>query len=162
MTIFIQRGDDPLSVRQASERGLAYVSRELSAAGARMGDETLLMMIPHEDLPERLQAVVTALGHETYTGYAAAWEADNAVNGANNIYNHQLVAYLTAVERLAQYRLADGLPEVIEDEEVIQASIAPLPATVEPDETPNPAIVQDDAERAVAEAIVSNWEGTPE
>lgn len=175
MTVFIQKGDAPLSLRQASERGLAVFNRELSAAGARMGDETLLMMTPHAQLPARLQAVVAALGHETYADYAAAWEADNAVNAANNLFNHQLAAYRQAVERLARFRLAEGLPEVTEDQDgtivIVQPAVAPLPATIErpvidpetgevtgSETVPNPAIVQDEIERAAAQAVV---DGTP-
>ena len=108
----------------------------------------------------------------SYADYAAAWEADNAINGFNNLFNHRLVAYRAAVARLARYRLADGQNEITatdadDNVTVIQPAIAPLPATVdvpivdpetgEPtgvETVPNPLIVQDDAERAQAQAVI--------
>lgn len=153
MAIFIQKGDQPLSVRQATKRGVAYVAAELAQAGARAGDEELLRVIPQENLPQRLIDVVTALGHSSYQSYALAWEADNLVNGANNLFNHQLAGYRAAQSRLAQYRLAEGRAEVTETQQaldangfpafdevtgepvmetvVVQTAIAPLPAEVE-------------------------------
>lgn len=194
MSVFIQKGDAPLSVRQATKRGMAYVAAELTQAGGRKGDEELLRVIPHADLSARLQAVVQALGHVSYQAFALGWEADNLINGEHNLFNHQLAAYRAAQARLARYRLADGRPEVTEEQQaidelghpmfdkengepvmeivVVQAAIEPLPAEVEQpvyDEeigeqtgtemVPNPAVVQDDAERAVALAVV---DGTPQ
>jgi len=189
MTVFIQKGDAPLSVRQATKRGMSYVVSDLALAGARRGDEELLRVIPHENLPARLLDVVQALGHVSYEAFALGWEADNFVNGEHNLFNHQLVAYRAAQARLARYRLADGRPEVTEEQQamdeqgvpvfnettgdpvmetiVVQAVIDPLPAQVEHavfDETTgeqtgtemvvNPAIAQDDAERAQAQAVI--------
>ena len=115
MTVFINKGDAPLSVRQATKRGMAYVEAEMAQAGARTGDEELLRVIPQESLPARLLDVVKALGHVPYEAFALGWEADNIVNGANNLFNHQLAAYRAAQARLARYRLADGRPEVTEE-----------------------------------------------
>ena len=153
MTVFIQKGDAPLSARQATKRGMAFVASELAIAGGRKGDEELLRVIPHENLPPRLAAVVHALGHVSYEAVALGWEADNAINQTNNMFNHQLAAYRAAQARLAQDRLADGRSEVtveqqaldeqglpVFDEEtgdpvmetvVVQAAIDPLPAQVE-------------------------------
>ena len=153
MTVFIQKGDAPLSVRQAAKRGMANVAAELAQAGARTGDEELLRVIPHADLTPRLAAVVQALGHVSYATYALGWEADNLVNGEYNLFNHQLAAYRAAQARLARYRLADGRPEVTDEQQavdeqgqpmfdettgepvmetvVVQAAIGPLPAEVE-------------------------------
>ena len=153
MSVFIQKGDAPLSVRQATKRGMAYVAAELAQAGARTGDEELLRVIPHADLPPRLAAVVQALGHVSYEAFALGWEADNLINGANNLFNHQLADYRAAQARLARYRLADGRPEVTDEQQaideqgqpvfdeatgepvmetvVVQAAIDPLPAEVE-------------------------------
>lgn len=153
MTVFIQKGDAPMSARQATKRGMAHVAAELARAGARIGDDDLLRVIPHADLPARLADVVHALGHVSYEAYALGWEADNLVNGANNIFNHQLVAFRSALARLSQYRLADGRPEVTEEQQVlddqgqpvfdeitgdpvtanlvVQAAIDPLPAEIE-------------------------------
>lgn len=153
MTVFIQKGDAPLSVRQATKRGMSHVAAKLAQAGARTGDEELLRVIPHADLTPRLAAVVQALGHVSYEAYALGWEADNLVNGAHNLFNHQLAAYRAAQARLARYRLADGRPEVTDEQQavdeqgqpvfdettgepvmetvVVQAAIDPLPAEIE-------------------------------
>lgn len=153
MTVFTQKGDAPLSVRQATKRGMAHVAAELAQAGARTGDEELLWVIPHDDLPPRLAVVVQALGHVSYEAYALGWEADNLVNGEHNLFNHQLAAYRAAQARLARYQLADGRPEVTDEQQaideqgqpvfdettgepmmetvVVQAAIAPLPAEIE-------------------------------
>lgn len=134
MTVFIKKGDVPLSVRQATKRGMAYVAAELAQAGARTGDEELLRVIPQENLPARLFDVVKALGHVSYEAFALGWEADNIVNGANNLFNHQLEAYRAARARLARYRLADGRPELTEEQQVIDEQGNPLfhEATGEP------------------------------
>ena len=153
MTVFIKKGDAPLSVRQATKRGMAHVAAELAQAGARTGDEELLRVIPHADLPARLADVVHALGHVSYAAYALGWEADNLVNGEHNLFNHQLAAYREAQARLARYRLAEGRPEVADEQQaidslgqpvfdettgepvmetvVVQAAIDPPPAEVE-------------------------------
>lgn len=153
MAVFIQKGDAPLSVRQATKRGMAYVASDLALAGARRGDEELLRVIPHDNLPARLLEVVQALGHVFYEAFALGWEADNFVNGENNLFNHQLVAYRAARARPACYRLADGCSEVTEDHQaideqgypmfdgatgepvmetvVVQAAIEPLPLEIE-------------------------------
>lgn len=153
MTVFIKKGDAPLSVRQATKRGMAHVAAELAQAGARTGDEELLRVIPHAGLTPRLAAVVQVLGHVSYQAYALGWEADNLVNGEHNLFNHQLAAYREAQSRLARYRLADGRPEVTDEQQaidnlgqpvfdettgepvmetvVVQAAIDPLPAEVE-------------------------------
>lgn len=153
MTVFIQKGDAPLSVRQATKRGIAHVAAELAQAGARTGDEELLRVIPHADLTPRLAAVVQSLGHVSYEAFALGWDDDNLINGANNLFNHQLVDYRAAQARLARYRLADGRPEITDEQQaideqgqpvfdettgepvmeavVLQAAIDPLPAEVE-------------------------------
>lgn len=153
MSVFINKGDAPLSVRQATKRGMAHVAAELAQAGARTGDEELLRVIPHADLTPRLAAVVQALGHVSYQAYALGWEADNLVNGEHNLFNHQLAAYREAQSRLARYRLADGRPEItgelqaiddhgqpvfdeatgepVMETVVVQAAIDPLPAEME-------------------------------
>jgi len=191
MTVFIQKGDAPLSVRQATKRGMSYVASDLALAGARRGDEELLRVIPHDNLPVRLLDVVQALGHVSYEAFALGWEADNFVNGENNLFNHWLVAYWAAQARLVRYRLADGRAEVTAEQQaldeqgqpvfnedtgepvmeavVVQAAIEPLPAEIEQtvyDDTtgeqtgtimvPNPAVVQDEAERAAAQAVIDS------
>lgn len=134
MTVFIQKGDAPLSVRQATKRGIAHVAAELAQAGARTGDEELLRVIPRSDLTPRLTAVVQALGHVSYEAYALGWEADNLVNEEHNLFNHQLAAYREAQARLARYRLADGRPEVTNEQQAIDEQGQPMfdEATGEP------------------------------
>ena len=184
MTVFIQKGDDPLTIIQATKRGTQIVAKELSAAGARAGDETIFSATAHEDLPQRLLDVLAALpgSPATYSDYAAEWESDNLINSANNLFNHRLAAYRQAVSRLAKYRLADGRAELTEEIEtgqynengepitetvVVATAIDPLPATVDVplydeatgeqtgiDTGPNPEIVQDDTERAIAQATI--------
>jgi hypothetical protein len=39
----------------------------------------------------------------------------------HNLFNHQLVAYRAAQARLVRYRLADGRPEVTEEQQAINA-----------------------------------------
>ena len=153
MTVFIQKGDAPLSVRQATKRGMAHVAAELAQAGARTGDEELLRVIPHADLTPRLATIVQSLGHISYQAYALGWEADNLINGEHNLFNHQLAAYRKAQSRLARYRLVDGRLEVTDEQPaideqgqpvfdettgepvmetvVVQAAIDPLPPEVE-------------------------------
>jgi hypothetical protein len=98
-----------------------------------------------------------------------------------NTFNAHLAQYRKAAARLARYRLADGRPEVYEDQPtgeyddegnevmasvLVQSAIDPLPAQVEEnvydDEgnitgtimVDNPEIVRDDEERAAAQAII--------
>ena len=182
--IFIHRGDAPLSIRQATQRGTQIVARELSAAGARAGDETIFGATLHENLPARLIAVLAQLpgNPSTYSEYAAQWEIENQANSANNLFNHQLAAYKKASARLSAHRLADGQAEVVEQQEtgqfndqgepittpvVVKRSIEPLPAQIEqavydydgnalePVMVDNPAIVKDDQERAIAAGTIA-------
>ena len=134
MAVFIQKGDAPLSARQATKRGMALVAAELAVAGGRKGDEELLRVIPHESLPPRLAAVVHALGHVSYEAVALGWEADNAINEANNVLNHHLAEYRAAQARLGQYRLADGRAEVTAEQPAIDEQGQPVvdPETGEP------------------------------
>ena len=183
MTVFIQKGDAPLTVLQATKRGMAHVEAEFSLAGGRKGDEELVRLMPQSALPERLQEIVLNLGQADYAIYAAAWEADNVVNGENNRFNHQLVAYRKAQARLARYALAVGQEEITEEREtaerdeegnpimetvVVQNLIEPEAAEIEQmtydvetgEQTgtvmvPNPRVVADQAERDQAQAVIN-------
>ena len=162
MTVFIQKGDAPMSYRQAVKRGL----RHFEAEKAYWQREQGLV----EDDPE-------------YKAWAAQWVVDNTVNEANNLFNHALANYHAALARLAQYRLADGRPEIWEDQPtgeydeegnevmvpvLVQSAIDPLPAQVEhniydeegnvtgTEMVDNPLIVTDDAERAAPQAVVDS------
>jgi hypothetical protein len=101
-------------------------------------------------------------------------------HAASRKFNKQLNAYVGSVERLTHYILSEGRPEIkemlpsgrkvlnqetMEYEDVLvetitQTAIEPLPETVEVYEgdekvtVPNPAIVQDEEQRAAAQAIV--------
>jgi hypothetical protein len=161
MTVFIQLGDAPLSVRQAKKRGLKIFNGQLAQHEREAG---ILMQ------------------EEGYLTWAAEWLADNVTNGENNTFNHQLAAYRKAVERLARYRVADGQPEIIEDQPtgetdpetgepitapvVVQRAIDPLPAEVDGwDNTdpenpvatlvPNPLIERDNAALTIAIATIA-------
>jgi len=172
MTVFIQRGDAPLSRRQAIKRGRRY----FDAQKAQWEREKGIV----EDDPE-------------YREWAEQWITDNLINAENNLFNHQLAAYRAAQARLARYRLADGRPEATEERQardgqvapmldettggpvietvVVRAAIDPLPAQVDQpvidEETreqtgtemvANPEIVRDDAERVAAQGVI---DGTP-
>ena len=161
MTVFIQKGDAPMSYRQAVKRGLRHFEAEKAYW-------------------QREQGLVE--NDPVYRAWAAQWVTDNTVNEGNNLFNHALSSYRSALARLAQYRLADGKPEeVIEtptgtfDEEgneiidvTVVPAIEPLPAQVE--ETTydddgnvtgttmvdNPEIVYDDEQRAAAQAVIDS------
>lgn len=174
MTVFISKGDAPMTYRQAVKRGLRYFN-------AQKADWEREQAIFEED--------------PAYVTWATQWVADNVVNAANNTFNGQLADYNAAVARLAEFEVSVGRPEIIEilptgnyvvDEEtgepvidpqtgdfqvevaevVVQSLVEPLPATVEQDvydeagevtgteEVPNPLIVKDEQERAAAQATI--------
>ena len=159
MTQFVNKGDLPLTPAQLEKRAQKYITRSWPAQA-------------------REKSIRTADG--AFDAFMTAFSADHDVNVANNTFNWQLQDYRKAVARLAQYRLADGKPEQTFEEpsgeydeegnEImhvwVQAGIDPLDAQVEQpvydDEgnqtgtemVDNPLIVQDDAERAAAQAVV--------
>jgi hypothetical protein len=164
MTVFIQKGDAALSRRQAIKRGLRHFNAEKAYW-------------------EREQGIVE--GDPDYQAWATQWVADNVVNAENNLFNNQLAAYRTATARLAQYIVADGRPEVWEDQPtgeydeegneiiesvLVQTAIDPVEPTIEQpvyddegnqtgmETVKNPLIVRDEAERAEAQAVL---DGTP-
>jgi hypothetical protein len=155
MVVFIQKGDKPLSPIDAIERGNALRLSEMSKAGIRKADETILSSVPHEELaqsyPRLLEALqrlpATAEGEITFSDYIDQCESDNIINAQNNHFNALLFAYREAQERLSKYRLADGREEIVESIEtgeldpetgeaitetvVVAAAIEPLPAQIE-------------------------------
>ena len=159
MTQFVNKGDLPLTPAQLEKRAQKYITRSWPAQA-------------------REKSIRTADG--AFDAFMAAFSADHDVNVANNTFNWQLQDYRKATARLAQYRLADGKPEQTFEEpsgeydeegnEImhvwVQVGIDPLDAQVEQpvydDEgnqtgtemVDNPLIVADDAERAVAQAVV--------
>ena len=164
MTVFIQKGDAPLSLRQGTKRGLQLFEAEKMQYEREAG---LLM------------------GSQEYVEWANGWMNDNKTNAANNMFNHALTNYRKATARLAQYALADGRAEQTFEEpsgeydeegnEImhvwIQPAIDPLEPNVEQnvyddegnltgtETVANPLIVADEAERAAAQSVV---DGTPE
>ena len=84
-----------------------------------------------------------------------------------SIFDLQTERYIKATERLTQYKLSEGRPEVKDENDVVtQTAIEPLESTVEVSTTnpetmesttttvPNPAIVKDEEERAAAQSVV--------
>lgn len=165
MTVFIQKGDSPLSVRQATKRGLKYFESEKAQWEREM--ESLL-------------------NPEGYNQWALGWVEDNKINAENNKFNHQLAAYRKATSRLNEYLLSEGREEVTEEQPtgefdqdgnpitttvVVSPAIDPLPLEVEQpvyneegvqtgtEMVKNPLIVKDEQERTSAQMVVDN---TPE
>lgn len=161
MTIFVTKGDKPLTDAQLEKRAQAHIVRDWA-------DQ------------DREKSIRTADG--AFDAFMTAFSADHDVNIANNTFNRQLVEYRKATARLEKYRLADGRAEQTFEEpsgeyddegnEIMHtwiiAAIEPLDAQVEQnvydDEgnvtgtemVDNPAIVQDDAEREAAQAVVDS------
>lgn len=136
-------------------------------------------------LTESEQAFLLALAPEQAAVVAVMMQSLVAAATTNNQFNHAVQDCRKAVARLARMQLSQGQPEIYEDQEtgefdengdpvlesvLVQRAVEPLPATVEQityDETgeaitamiPNPALVQDDLERAAAQAVIA---ATPE
>jgi hypothetical protein len=156
VTVFIQKGDKPLTVIQATNRGL----RRFESQKSQHERETGLLK-----------------SSQTYVEWANQWLNDNIVNAENNRFNHQLHSYRQAVARLEKYVLSVGRAEVTEEQTegdetvtiVTVSAVDQLPATIDvvtysEDGNPttsavaNPEIVQDVAEREAAQAVI---DGTP-
>jgi hypothetical protein len=164
MTQFVTKGDAPLTPAQLEKRAQKYIKRSW---------------------PDQAREKSIRLADGAFDAFMATFSANHDVNIANNTFNWQLAEYRKATARLAQYRLADGRPEVYEDQPtgeyddegnevmesvLVQTAIDPLDATVEQttyddegnattETVDNPLIVSDDAERDAAQAVVDN---TPE
>ena len=158
MTIFVNKGDSPLPDAQLEKRAQAHIAKDWPSQA-------------------REKSIRTADG--AFDAFMATFSANHDINIANNTFNWQLAEYRKATARLAKYRLADGKPEETietptgtfdeEGNEIMDVTVVPaidaLPAQVEEttcDEdgnatttmVDNPEIVRDDAERAVAQAVV--------
>lgn len=163
MTVFVNKGDAPLTPVQLEKRAQTYIRRSW---------------------PEQAREKSIRTADGAFDAFMATFSADHDVNIANNTFNWQLAEYRKATIRLEKYRLADGRAEQTFEEpsgeyddegnEIMHtwiiAAIDPLPAQVEEttyDEegnvttamVDNPEIVRDDAERAAAQAVV---DGTPD
>lgn len=159
MTIFVNKGDMPLTPEQLEKRAQKYIKR---------------------DWPDQAREKSIRLSDGAFDAFMVTFSANHDVNVANNTFNWKLADYRKAIARLAKYRLADGRPEVYEDQPtgeyddegnevmasvLVQTAIDPLEATVEQttydeegnattETVDNPLIVADDAERAAAQAVV--------
>ncbi len=172
MSIFIVKGDKPLSDGQLAKRTQAHIEREYPAwkreRSIRKNDDAFNVF---------MQGVAT----------------DTDTNRTNNLFNIQLSDYRVATARLEAYVLADGRveltemqdtteyvvdaegmlvltdgePTFIQEEVIVQTAIEPLEATVEittyPDDIDaepvttiieNPEITQDNLERLEAQAVI--------
>ncbi len=164
MTIFVNKGDAPLTPVQLEKRAQTYIRRSW---------------------PEQAREKSIRTADGAFDAFMADFSANHDVNKANNVFNWQLAEYRKAKARLAQYRLADGRPQQTFEEpsgeydeegnEImhiwVQAGIDPLDAQVEQpvydDEgnqtgtemVDNPLIAADNAERDAAQAVV---DGTPD
>jgi hypothetical protein len=171
MTLFVTKGDAPLTPVQLEKRAQKYIKRSWS---------------------DQAREKSIRLADGAFGTFMATFPADHDVNVTNNTFNWQLQEYRKATARLAQYIVADGRTEVIEsqptgdqvlDEDtgemvdvmtnvITVTAIDPVEATVtrtvysddidaEPSEETieNPLITTDVAERADAQAVV---DGTPQ
>lgn len=160
MTIFVSKGDAPLTDAQLEKRAQKHITRSWPTQA-------------------REKSIRKADGE--FDAFMVTFSADHAVNTANNTFNWQLQEYRKAVLRLEKYVLADGRAEQTFEEpsgeyddegnEImhtwVQAGIDPLPATVEvityDDEgnattntIDNPAIVLDNEERSAAQVVIDS------
>jgi len=154
MTIFVTKGDLPLTAAQLEKRAQKHINRSW---------------------PEQAREKSIRLADGAFDAFMSTFSADHDVNTANNTFNWQIQDYTKATSRLARYVLADGRPEVYKDQPtgefltesvLVQTAIDPLDAQVEQtvydDEgnvtgttmVANPLIVADDAERDAAQAVV--------
>ena len=154
MTIFVTKGDLPLTAAQLEKRAQKYINRSW---------------------PDQAREKSIRLADDAFNEFMSTFSADHDVNTANNTFNWQLQDYTKATSRLARYVLSEGRPEVYKDQPtgefltesvLVQTAIDPLDAQVEQtvydDEgnvtgttmVANPLIVADDAERDAAQAVV--------
>ena len=164
MTVFVTKGDMPLTSVQLEKRAQTYIRRSWSSQA-------------------REESIRKADG--LFTAFMDGFSSNHATNVTNNTFNWQLQEYGTAVARLAQYVLSVGRAEVTEEQgtgaydedgnEVTETvvtvtAVEPVAATVEvttyDDEgeatvetIENPAITVDVSERDTAQAVV---DGTPQ
>ena len=163
MTVFVNKGDLPLTPAQLEKRAQKHIKRIW---------------------PDQAREKSIRIADGAFDTFMTSFSVDHDVNLANNTFNWKLAEYRKATARLARYVLADGRAEVYEDQPtgdydeegnevmesvLVQAAVDPLDATVEvmtydvdgngtPETVANPLIVVDEAERATAQSIV---DGTP-
>jgi len=164
MTVFVTKGDLPLTPAQLEKRAQKHIKRVWS---------------------DQAREKSIRLADGAFDAFMTSFSANHDVNLTNNTFNWQLDEYRKATARLAQYVLADGRSEVWEDQPtgeyddegnevmesmLVQAAVDALDATVEVttydvdgnetiETVANPLIVEDEAGRAAAQSIV---DGTPD
>lgn len=107
MTVFIQKGGKPLSARQATERGLRMFEWGKPGFERETG-----LFVSQTQKPGFEPAA------QVYQEYADGWLDDNLVNAANNLFNHQLAAYLKH-KAILDTPFDDGSREAYTSEEII-------------------------------------------
>jgi hypothetical protein len=167
MTVFVNKGDAPLSDGQLSKRTQRYIDRDWPAWKRERAMRTD---------PAALNTYMDTVSTNTDS------------NRVDNLFNQQLADYRVATARFAQVQLSAGRAAYSEQidtgqtvwdddaqdmvpvmETINHPAIDPLPATVDgwdntdPEnpvvaQVPNPLIVADDAERDAAQAVI---DGTP-
>lgn len=168
MTVFIAKGDAPMTDTQIHKRTQAYINL---------------------DWPDWERERSIRLNDGQFNTYMETVTADTDINRANNLFNQQIVAYVAAVERLNRYQLSVGKDAVMGEQPVfdengfpvfdengeqvtetveVAPAIDPLDPTIEQpvynemgeqtgtETVPNPLIVADDAERAAAQDVIDN------
>jgi hypothetical protein len=164
MTVFVTKNDLPLTPAQLEKRAQKHIKRVWS---------------------DQAREKSIRLADGMFDDFMNSFSVDHDVNLTNNTFNWQLDEYRKATARLARYVLADGRPEVWEDQPtgdydeegnevmesmLVQAAVDPLEPTVEvttydvdgngtTETVANPLIVEDEAEREAAQSIV---DGTPD
>lgn len=164
MTIFVNKGDAPLTPAQLEKRAQKHIKRSW---------------------PDQAREKSIRLGDGAFDAFMATYSANHDINIANNTFNWQLAEYRKATARLAKYRLADGKPEETietptgqydeEGNEIVDVTVIPAiePLDAQVEETvydeegnatgtimvDNPLIVEDDAEREAVQAVI---DATPE
>jgi len=164
MTIFVTKGDLPLTPAQLEKRAQKHIKRVWS---------------------DQAREKSIRLADGAFDAFMSAFSVGHDVNLANNTFNWQLSEYRKATVRLARYVLADGRAEVWEDQPtgeyddegnevmesvLVQTGIESLDVTVEvttndvdgnetTETVVNPLIVTDVAERTAAQSVI---DGTPQ
>ena len=163
MTIFVNKGDAPFTPAQLEKRSQKHIKRSW---------------------PDQAREKSIRLGDGAFDAFMATYSANHDINIANNTFNWQLAEYRKATARLAKYRLADGKPEETietptgqydeEGNEIVDVTVIPAiePLDAQVEETvydeegtastvivDNPLIIEDDAEREAAQAVI---DATPE
>ena len=158
MTIFVNKGDAPLTPAQLEKRSQKHIKRSW---------------------PDQAREKSIRLGDGAFDAFMATYSANHDINIANNTFNWQLAEYRKATARLAKYRLADGKPEETietptgqydeEGNEIVDVTVIPAiePLDAQVEETvydeegnastvivDNPLIIEDDAEREAAQAVI--------